>query len=568
MPARISRAGARDLLAALTVAALLAPECVAYAQIAGLPPASGLAAAPVALLAYAVLGRSAQLVVGATAATAVICAATVAAVAGGQAGVAQRVVISAALTMVTGASLVVTGLARCGFIARFLTEEALTGFLFGLAGVVLVREAGTIAGIAAGGGNVLVKGWHLLATVPGRSTASLVTGGAALAALLAAERYLPRLPATVLVLAAAWVVSVAAGLQRHGVAVVGRVPGVLPSASLPVLPAHTWVRLLGGGAGLALIVFVLSYSVARRVADDSGGGETADPDREMRALGVANLVAGLVSGFAVAGSPTASPAARTAGSRGRRTSAVAAVLILVVAAFLTPAFAELPEAALAAVVIAAVRGFLATGVLRRYWRADRRSFWIALSALLGVLLFGLLPGLLLAVGLSLVIFIADASRLRVSELGQLPGTASFRALERYPQAARQDGLLILRPDGELFFANMSPLAVAVARARAAAPTTTRVVLLDLTASYRLGIPVIDGLTQLRDDLASAHIMLWFVHLYLGAQDTVARSPLSGVPVFIAIEDAVAAARTAPSARPPRPALAPPGEPAEGQAGPQ
>jgi sulfate permease, SulP family len=526
----------RDIVGALTVVALLAPECVAYAQIAGLPPASGLAAAPVALFIYAVLGRARQLIVGATAATAVISAVTVAGV---SAEPAERIVLSAALAMLAGVILIFTGTARCGFIARFLTPEALAGFLFGLALVIILREIGTMAGISAAGNNFFVKSWHLLAALPSWSPACLTLGAAALAALLALERYLPRIPATLLVLAVAWVVSAAGDLRRHGVAVVGHIPSTLPSASVPDLPAEAWLHLLGGALGLALIVFVVSYSVTNRVASDD---ETRNPDREMIALGVANLAAGLAGGFSVAGSPTASPAAEVAGSRGRLTSAFAAIIILVVAVFLTPVFAELPEAALAAVVIAAVRGFLASGLLRRYWARDRRSFWIGSSALLGVLFFGLLPGLLTAVVLSLVIFIADASRLRVSQLGQLPGTTSFLAIERYPAVVRQDGLLILRPDGELFFANVSRILPAVDMARAPASTATHVVLLDLTASFRLGIPVIDGLVQLRDHLASQHISLWFVHLYLQAQDAITHSPLAAAPAFTGMEDAIAAYR--------------------------
>ena len=532
-----------DLLAALTVTALLAPESVALAPIAGIPPQFGLVAAPLTLLAYAVLGRSRVLAVGATAATAVLSGATV-----GQVSTSpdDRVPLTAALALLAGALLVLTGLVRCGFIVRFLTPEALTGFLSGLAAVVVVRQAGVFVHLTAGPGNALTRAWRVLHGAPHWHLPSLLVGMTTLTVLLLLEWRRPRLPTTVLVLAMAWIVSVAANLAGHGVAVVGPIPPIVWTLRAPHLSVHDWTHLAPGALGLALIVFVMSYSVSTRTA---GSDEPLpDANREMIALGAANVLAGLVGGLASAGSPSASAAAHAAGARTKATAVSAAVMMLAVAAFCTPVFAALPEPALAAVVVAAVRRFLAVGSFRRYLDRDRSSLVVAGTALLGVLTFDLLPGLLLAVGLSLALFIGRASQLRVSELGRIAGTPTYLAFERHPDALRTAGLAILRPDGQLFFANTSrltPRADQVARSGA----EIRVLLLDLTASFDLRLAELDGLTLLRRRLARRGVELWFVHLYLAAADAVAGSDLADVPTFIDTQAADDAFRQLPPVNP-------------------
>ena len=495
------------MLAAGTVVALLAPESVAFAEVAGVPPEQGLVAAPLTLLAYAVIGRARALAVGATAAGAVLSAATISTV---DAAPAQRAALAAALALLTGLILVPIGLLRGGFIVRFLTPEALTGFLFGLAVVVMIREAGLIAGTSAGPGDAFHQAWRLAGAAPRWDPGSIVLGLVSLGVLLALERWLRRLPAALLVLAAAWLVSVTTGLSGHGIAVVGDVANVVPSLSVPQLPGAAWTRLVAGALGMALILFVMSYAVASRVSDEDD--PPLDGNREMIAIGAANILAGLAGGLAAAGSPSASGAARDAGARGRLTMVLAAVLMLLVAAFFTPVFRELPEPALAAVVIAAVRRFAGVRPLRRMLRQDRRSFAVAVAALIGVLALGLLPGLLVAVCLSFVLFIASASRLHVTE-------------------SRQDGLLILRPDGQLFFANTSRLAAAADAALSRTRPQPGVLLLDLSASFRLELADVDALTTLRHRLAGRGVRLWFLHLYREAADAVRDSGLADVPAF-------------------------------------
>jgi SulP family sulfate permease len=522
-----------DLLAGFTAVALLAPECVAYARIAGIPPSYVLSAAPVGLAAYAILGRSVSLIVGATAATTVISAAVVSGVSGNP---AERTELIAALAVLAGTVLIVTGAARFGFITRFLTEEALTGFLAALAIIIFVRQFGAMVGMKSTGGDLYLNVWHIASRARHWNGLSLAVGLTALMGLLLLEKYLPKLPAALVVLVIAWFASTAWHLHDHGVAVVGNVPGRLPTLVVPTITSHMWARLLYGAAGLALITFVMSYSVSQLVAVE--GATHPNANREMQALGASNVLSGLFGGLAVGGSPSASSAAHGAGARTRLTAATAILVLVAVAKYLTPAFGALPEPVLAAVVIVAVRHLISFTPFKRYWTRDRRSLAVAVTAVVGVLTFDLLPGLLLAVALSLVIFVADSIRLEISELGQIPGTSTYMALERHTDAVRHAGISILRPNGEVFFANVEKLLDSISESVTQAEVTPLIVLLDLTSTFRFDLAALDGLVALRRRLSRGHIDLWFAHVYLSALDAVSASELSDVPIFDAIDDAV------------------------------
>ncbi|MEW1567923.1 SulP family inorganic anion transporter [Streptomyces sp. NPDC093509] len=510
-----------DMLGALTAWALIVPECVAYAQIAGVPPQNAFYGAPVALVVYAVLGRSRFLIIGATSAAAVLSGATVSDV---SSDAKAAVGLSAALAVITGAVLIVAGLARLGFVTRFLAEPVLTGFLFGMALTIVVRQAAKIVGVSSGDGQFFERAWTVLRAIPDWSVASLTVGALALAALFALERYVPRLPASLLVLAAALAVSAAAGLKDHGVAVVGKIPAAVPVPHLPGIPAADWWKLAGGACGVALVVFAEAYSIAGRFAREHG--DEVNANREMAAVGAANIAVGLVRGFTVSGSASRSAAAEAAGARSQLTSLVAAALILVTGAFLTPLFTDLPEPVLGAIVIMAVRSFLRTAELRRYAHLDRASLWVALTALAGVLLFDLLPGLLIAVTLSLLLFIAAAGTLNLAVLGRLPGSPLYGDTSQHPGTATVPGVLLLRPDGTLFFGNTDRTRLAILAQTAATQPTPRAVVLDLSATYRLGLPVLDTLDELRAALERRGVALHLARLRSSARPAFDAHPLA------------------------------------------
>ncbi|NUU23668.1 MAG: SulP family inorganic anion transporter [Streptomycetaceae bacterium] len=479
----------------MTAWALIVPECVAYAQIAGVPPQNAFYGAPVALLAYVLFGTSRFLVVGATSAAAVLSAATVADVSNDP---KLAVALSAALAIVAGAALVVAGLARLGFLADFLSEPALLGFLFGMALTIIVRQCAKILGVSSGDGDFFERAWTLLRHADAWHGLTILVGVAALAALFALERWVPRLPASLVVLAAGIAVSAAVGLDEHGVEIVGEIPRAVPTPGWPDISASDWIALLAGAFGLALVVFAESYSIAGRFAREHG--DEVDADREMTAMGAANITAGLFKGFTVSGSASRSAAAEASGGSSPMVSVIAAALILVTGAYLTPLFTDLPEPILGAIVIVAVRSFLKVGAMRLYWRRDKANFAVAASALVGVLVFDLLPGLLIAVGLSLILFIANASRPRTAVLGRIPGTERYGDIEDQPGATTVPGLLLVRPDGPLFFGNVARLKLAVRDLVTRADPPAERVVLNLVSSYRFGLPVLDTLEELRVEL--------------------------------------------------------------------
>ncbi|MGH3100195.1 MAG: SulP family inorganic anion transporter, partial [Thermoleophilia bacterium] len=441
-----------DGIGALTAWAIVVPESVAYAQIAGVPPQNAFYAAPVALVAYALFGSSRHLVVGATSAAAILSASAVAAVSPDP---GRAVALSATLAIIAGAILIAAGLLRLGFITNFLPEPALVGFLFGMALIIVVRQAGKLVGVSTGDGDFFQRVWHLLTQIDQWSLATMAVGLGAIAALLLLERLAPKVPASLVVLAAGIAISALWDLESHGVEIVGTIPPALPTPAIPDVSGHEVAGLLGGGFGLALIVFAESFSISNRFARQHG--YEVDADQEMVAMGAANATAGLFQGFAVSGSASRTAAVEGAGGGSQMVSLIAAVLVLVTAAFLTPLFTDLPEPVLGAIVIVAVRGFLRTEPLRRYYALDRRSFWVATTALLGTLVFDLLPGLLIAVGLSVVWFIGAASRIRLAVLGRLPDNRGYGDVLDHPDATTVPGLLLVRPDAPLFFANANPL---------------------------------------------------------------------------------------------------------------
>lgn len=529
-----------DALGAATAWALIVPECVAYAQIAGVPPQNAFYAAPVALVAYVLVGRSRFLIIGATSAAAVLSGATVADVSSDP---KQAVGLSAALAVIAGGVLLAAGLARLGFVTNFLAEPALGGFLFGMALTIVVRQLAKIVGTSSGDGQFFPRLWTVLRHLPDWSLASLVVGVTALAALFALEQYVPRLPASLVVLVVALVVSAAAGLEDHGVDVVGTIPSAVPVPHLPGIAASDWWHLAGGACGVALVVFAEAFSISSRFAREHG--DDVDANREMAAVGSANICVGLFRGFTVSGSASRTAAAEAAGARSRLASLIAAVLILLTGAFLTPLFTDLPEPVLGAIVVVAVRGFLSTDQLRRYARADPASLWVALTALFGVLLFDLLPGLLLAVALSLVLFIAAASTTRVAVLGRLPGSRTYGDTSQHADATTAPGVLVARPDGALFFGNADRIRKDVLTLAARADPAPHTVVVDLGSTYHFGIPVLDTLDELRDTLDRRRCALHLAELRATARHDLDRHPLADrlgpAAIHATVADAIASA---------------------------
>ncbi|HWK28167.1 MAG TPA: SulP family inorganic anion transporter [Solirubrobacter sp.] len=453
-----------DVVAGLVIWSVVVPQAVAYAQIAGLPPQAGLMAAPGALIAYALLGTSRSLVVSATTATSALSAATIGPLAGSDA--AKFAVLSAALALVTGVVLVIGGALRLGAISDFVSTPVMTGMLFGLGLTIMAGQLPKALGLEDGSGTFFPRVWDIVSHLGDAHALTVIVGAASVAGLVLFRR-LP-IPATLLVLVAAIVVSAALGLPGHGVAVVGKIPAGLPDFAWPSLNGTELQTLLPAAFGV-LILSTEAVGVSRALADKHG--YQVDPNRDLSAMGVSNVVAGLSSGFVQSGGASQTAAADDAGGRTQLATLITAALVLLTGAFLAPLFRDLPEATLAAIVIVAVASFLRVGELRRFARVRRSAIVLALLAVAGVLLLGVLRGLLVAAALSLFLVIRRLSRPPVTVVARAP--------------------LRVRVEGGLFYAN----AVAV-KDRIVALADGQPVEVDLGSSWELDVQAADMLRDL------------------------------------------------------------------------
>ncbi len=443
-----------DVLAALAVWAVLVPEGIAYASLAGMPPETGLFAALAPLLAYAVLGTCRQLTVGPSSAIAAYSAAVVAPLALGDSG--RFIALSALLALLVGALLLAAGLARAGFIADFFARPVLTGFVAGLALVIGVGQLYKLLGVDGGGTTFFGKLAVLVRQLGDINVPTLIIGLVSLAVIFALRAYAPKVPAMLVAAVLGIAVVAMFDLQDHGVAIVGAMPDGLPSLTFPGFRLGDVTDLLPDAFALALICFAESVAGARALA--AKRHYEVDADQELISLGVANLGAGLLQGFTVDASLSRSAVADSSGVKSQLSSIILFCFLVVTMLFLMPLFHDLPEAVLGAIVIAAVAHLVDVGALRRLRHTDQTDFILAILCFAGVLVFGLLVGLAIAVVLSLLALVYRAFRPSYAILGRAPGAVDderlrYRGIEDHPDCVTFPGLVILRVDGELFFAN-------------------------------------------------------------------------------------------------------------------
>ncbi len=494
-----------DVIAGIVIWSVVTPQAVAYAQIAGLPPEAGLAAAPVAMAVYALAGTSRQLVVSATTATSAVSAAAVGPLAGGD--VASFAALSAMLAIVVGVVLALGGWLRFGAVADLVSKPVMTGFLFGLGLVIVLAQLPALLGVPAGEGNFFPALADVLGELGDVHAATLAVGAGAVAVLVLGRRLMPRLPWTLVVLVAAIVVSALAGLEGRGVDVVGDIPTALPDPAVPQVSASDIVALVAPALGV-LILSAEAIGVARGLAVKHG--YEVDANRDLVALGGANVLTGLSSGFVQSGGASQTAAADGAGGKSQMASVIAAGLLLLTGAFLAPLFADLPQAALAAIVIVAVAGFFDVAEIRRYVRVRRSAVVFSGLALAGVLALGVLQGLIVAAGLSLAYVIQRLSRPSVTVLSREP--------------------LVVRCDGPLLYPNANAVKVRVLALANGAP----VVVLDLEVSTELDVQSADTLRELAEELRRRGSELRLTRVHAPAHEILRRS---GVADQVSIETA-------------------------------
>ncbi|WP_433158309.1 SulP family inorganic anion transporter [Kribbella sp. CA-247076] len=536
-----------DVVAGLTVWAVLVPESLAYASIAGVSPVVGLYAAPAALILYAAFGSSRHLVVGPMSATAALSAATVAGLGQRDADPAQ---LTVALALVTGVVAVLAGLLRLGFLAGFISEPVLKGFIVGLALTIIAGQLPKLFGVEGGEGNFFEKLWHLVTELGETNGWTLGVGLASLAVVLAMQRYVPLLPASLVAVAAGVVAVVVLGLEDKGVEVVGNIDGGLPAFGLPDVGASDYLALVAGAVGITLVGFAEGLGAAKTYASRAGYDIT--PDRELIGLGAANLGAGLSSGMVVNGSLSKTAVNGGAGARTQVSGLVVAGLTVVTLLFLTGLFEQLPEATLGAVVIAAVIELVdvrsLTGLYRVWTRrlgsiygiAARADFTAAIAALVGVLLFDTLPGLFIGIAVSMLLLLYRTSRPNLAVLGRSGGVWADRA--RHPDASTEPGIVVVRVESGLFFANADRVREQVRALVARHPV--RVVVLDAETVPFVDVTAARMLADLSRDLSRDGVTLVIARDVGQVRDLLHQAdPGSGTTqVFRTVGDAVDAAR--------------------------
>lgn len=452
-----------DVIAGLTVWAVLIPESLAYATIAGVSPVVGLYAAVPALLLYPLFGSSRHLVVGPMSATAALSAGVVGGFA--TAGSGDFVVYTAGLAIAVGVVAIVAGLLRLGFLANFISEPVLKGFIVGMALVIIIGQVPKLFGIEGGEGNFFAKLWHVIVSLGDTNVWTLAIGAAALLLILLLRRFARFIPGSLVAVALGILAVDLFGLAERGVAIVGEIDSGLPSAGVPDVAASDIPLLLSGATGVMIIAFAEGLGAAKTYAQKHG--YRIDANRELLGLGSANIGSGLLSGMIVNGSLSKTAVNGGAGAKSQVSGYVVALLTVVTLLFLTGLFEQLPDAVLAAVVIAAVIELVDFAALRQlyqsttarlqsiYGRASRADFIGALGALLGVLFFDTLPGLVIGVVLSVVLLLYRSSRPHVALLGKVPGSdpGQWGDVDRHPENETVPGVVVARVEGGLYFAN-------------------------------------------------------------------------------------------------------------------
>ena len=491
-----------DVLAGITVTAYLVPQCLAYADLAGAPPISGLWVAVVAMVLYFFLGTSRQLSVGPESAIAVMVAAAVGPLAAGDP--TRWMALSAGLAAMVGVICIVSWAVRLGFVADLLSRPILLGYMAGVALIMITSQLGTITGIKLASTEPIGKVVEIAGELYEINVASTIVGAVVVVFLLVLRRFKPLAPGTLIAVIGAGIAVWALGLGELGVTIVGPVPSGLPTPALPALNLADISALLGSAAAVTFVAYSDVALTAR--AFSARTGETIDPNREFLALGVANLAAGLTGGFALSASSSRTAIIDAMRARSQVVGLVAAGAVMFVVLAVPGLISFIPRAALGGVVIYAALRLIHVRELVKLARFRSTELGLALIALVGVLVFGVLSGILVAVGLSVVELFARVARPPASVLGRVPGLAGLHNVEDYPDARTIPGLLVFRYDAPLCFANAQDFRARALRAVDDEPEPVQWFLLNAEAIVELDMTAAEALQQLVSDLAKRRIL--------------------------------------------------------------
>jgi high affinity sulfate transporter 1 len=509
-----------DIFAGLVLATMLVPVGIAYAAASGLPGIHGLYATIIPLLAYAIFGPSRIIVLGPDSALAAVILGVVAPLSGGDP--VRAVTLAAMMALVSGAVLMLAGIARLGFVTELLSKPIRYGYMNGIAITVLISQLPKLFGFSIKDEGPLRDLWAIAGAIgEGKSNwVGFVVGlGTLIVILLLKDN--KRLPGILIAVVSATVVVAALDLgARYGVKVLGPLPQGLPALSIPWIGYGDLTSVLAGGCAIALISFadtsVLSRTYAARL------GDKVDPNQEMIGLGAANLATGFFQGFPISSSSSRTPVAEAAGARTQLTSVVGALAIALVLMVAPNLLQHLPNAALAAVVIAAAIGLIEVSDLKRIWRIQRWEFWLTVLCFVGVAVLGAIPGIGLAIAVAIAEFLWDGWRPHSAVLGRAYGVKGYHDLKRYPDARVIPGLVLFRWDAPLFFANAEFFRERILDAVAKSSTPVRWLVVAAEPVTSVDVTACDAVAELDEALHARGIELCFAELKDPVKDKLKR----------------------------------------------
>ena len=514
----------RDVVAGIVLTALLVPAGMGYAEASGLPAIYGLYATMVPLVVYALVGPSRILVLGPDSSLAPLIAAAILPLAAGNE--AQAVALAGMLAILSGALCMLAGFARFGFIAELLSKPVRYGYMNGIALTVLLSQLPKLFGFSVDAEGVIAEARAFARGVADgeTNTVALVIGVACLLVILGFKRWRPQVPGVLVAVVGATVAVGAFGLaERYDLSVVGPLPKGLPSFGFPSVSADHLTALVAGAVGIALVSFADTSVLSRTFA--VRGGYRVDPNQELVALGAANVAAGFFQGFSVSSSSSRTPVAEAAGARTQATGLVGALAIALMLLLFPNLLRDLPDSALAAVVISAAIGLIEAAGVRKLYRVHRTEFALSIACFLGVALLGVIEGIFIAVALSLLNFIRRAWRPHHAVLGRADDVKGYHDVTRYPDAKRVPGLVLFRWDAPLFFANAEEFADEVRQAIASSPTPVRWVVVAAEPITDLDTTAADVLKELDGELATEGIDLRFAEMKDPVKDRLKRYAL-------------------------------------------
>ncbi|MHA3063409.1 SulP family inorganic anion transporter [Acinetobacter sp. ANC 4641] len=523
-----------DVIAGLSIAGLLLPEAVAYSNIAGLSPQSGLVALVLGLVIYGLIGHSRFAIVSSTSSSAAVMSSGLATIVVFSSP--ERATLAYALVFLSGILLVIAGLFKLGEVTHFIAKPVLKGFSFGLALSIVVKQLPAVIQFHPEHSGFFRQLWEMLQAYSSWNWHALGMGLSAFLILQFTQRY-KTIPVALLLIILGIGLNLMGYTQEWGIRSVGHFEFVLPSASLPHLSMNSWLELVEMALAVALIIYAESYTSIRTFALKYN--DPSEPNRDLIALGMGNICSGLLKGMTVGAGYSATSANEAAGAKSKKSAWVAALAVVIFLLCFRQYIANIPEPILASIVMYAVSGHIRFAPFKQYfiWRKDRLLSMVAIWA---VIVFGVLNGLVIAIIVSILMMLKSYSVPRIAWLGRMDGGHDFVDIDRFPEAVALDGILIARPDHPMFFANAEKISNAIIHKLS--EQNYQHVILNLEECPSLDSTSVEELLQLATQLQDKQIDLQLARVRRSVAETLlyVNSPLLPQSTYAAqsVDDAV------------------------------